>query len=241
LFDIVTIYVRTAVYLEPNIHCMGTQTMNRHMMVLLLFAGATMTMMAQDTTTTPPPPPPPSSNSVATSTMGFKAGAGGAMYAGDESTVKGGLSWNVGLVYQFSGESVFALGFQPELLFMQDVITNEYTLGQATTTAETRFTHVRIPLNLKLALGSKDVIQPGVMAGLYGDYCFSGSTVINNTTGTIENLAGFGYGAVLGVDLRFLRFLCVDLKYYHALSNVLKDDPANTRINSLLASVTFLF
>ncbi len=228
--------------------------MKRHMMALLLFASATMTMMAQDTTTTTPPPPPPpppvqetppptsSSNSVATSTMGFKAGAGGAMYAGDESTVKGGLSWNVGLVYQFSGESAFAIGFQPELLFLQEVITTEYTLlGQTTTTAETRFTHVRVPLNLKLALGSKDVIQPGLMAGLYGDYCFSGTTVMNNTSGTIGNLAGFGYGAVLGVDVRMLRFLCVDLKFYYALSNVLKDDPVNTRINSLLASVTFLF
>lgn len=240
--------------------------MKQHIMALLIFASATLGAVAQDTTaTTPPPPPPPpppapaptptpapappaqetpsssSSNSVSTSTMGFKGGAGGAMYAGDESTVSGGLSWNVGLVYQFSGESAFAIGFQPELLFMQDVITNEYTVGQSTTTAESRFTHVRLPLNLKLALGSKDVIQPGVMAGLYGDYCISGTTVMNGTSGTIDNLAGFGYGAVIGVDLRFLRFLCVDLKYYYALSNVLKDDPTNTRINSLLASVTFLF
>ncbi|MBS1560397.1 MAG: PorT family protein [Bacteroidetes bacterium] len=214
------------------------------MMALLLFATTTLATFAQDTTTTAPPPPPPasSSTSVATSTMGFKGGIGGAMYAGDESTAKGGFSWNVGLVYQFSGESAFAVGFQPELLFLQEVITNEYTLlGQSTATAETRFTHVRVPLNLKLALGSKDVIQPGLMAGLYGDYCFSGTTVMNNTSGTIGNLAGFGYGAVLGVDVRMLRFLCVDVKFYYALSNVLKDDPVNTRINSLMASVTFLF
>jgi len=206
---------------------------------LALFVCAIAIASAQDTATATSPSN--SSNSVATSSFGFKAGLGTAVYAGDESTVKGGFSWNLGLVYQYSGESAFAIGFQPELLLLQEVITNEFSGGQVATTSETRFTHVRLPLNVKLALGSKDVLQPGIMAGMYADYCYSGTTVINNTTGTIGNLTGFGYGMVLGADLRLLRFLCVDVKYYHALSNILKDDPVNTRISSLLASVTFLF
>lgn len=215
--------------------------MKRFIVTLTLCVCVTTCATAQDTTKATTPPPSSSSNSVAKSSLGVKAGVGGALYAGNEGNAKGGFSWNVGLVYQYSGDHLFALGFQPEILFMQEVLTYEYAAGELTSNSETRFTHVRIPLNLKLALGSKYVIQPGVMAGLYADYCFSGTTVRNNTSATIGNLSGFGYGAVLGVDVRLLRYLCVDVKYYHALSNLLTNDSTNTRINSLLASVTILF
>ncbi|CAN5452648.1 hypothetical protein BH10BAC6_BH10BAC6_16280 [soil metagenome] len=215
--------------------------MSRIILSLTLCVCVLTCARAQDATNAATPPPSSSSNSVAKWSLGVKAGVGGALYAGDEGNAKGGFTWNVGLVYQFSGETLFALGFQPELLIMQEVLRYEYPTGQLTPQTDTRFTHVRIPLNLKLALGSKNVIQPGVMAGMYADYCFSGTTLSNNTSASIGNLSGFGYGAVLGVDVRLLRYLCVDVKYYHALSNLLTNDPMNTRINSLLASVTILF
>lgn len=176
-----------------------------------------------------------------TASFGVTGGIGASIYSGTTADASGGMSWCAGLVWQYSGKSALALGFQPELLYVQEVITSESKLGNTAYTVESRFSHIRLPLMLKLALGAQNVLQPGVMAGMYGDYCVAGSTKVNNTVGDIANLQGFGYGAEFGVDVRFLKFISVDVKYYYALSNLIKDDTSNTRIHSLLASVAFLF
>lgn len=166
---------------------------------------------------------------------------------GADPDLKGGLAFNTGLYGLFNSGGFLSIGFQPEVLYVGEALSTETTIFNQTFKSTTTFSSVRVPLLVKLSLGDPDAIQPSVFAGPFANILLSGSTTNsvngNETTESIpsDELETFGYGVAVGADVRLLRNLVVDLRYYFALSSYGKDDPLNTRMNSLMFNIGVMF
>lgn len=176
----------------------------------------------------------------------FSAGVGVLGYEDQpQTTLSGGLAWQAGLVALFNSGGFASIGFQPEVLYTSERVDMKIDPGGATfnTDLTTRFSSIRIPLLMKLSLGDPNTIQPSVFIGPFANILI-GAKAENERTGSstdIDSLNTAGFGLAVGADLRLLRNLIVDARFYWGMSEYVKNDPLKQKYSSVMVGIHVMF
>ncbi len=162
-----------------------------------------------------------------------------------QTTLSGGLAWQAGLVALFNSGGFASIGFQPEVLYTGEVVDTKVDVGGATVNTDmtTKFSSIRVPLLVKLSLGDPNTIQPSVFIGPFANFLL-GAKVEDNRSGSstdLDSLNTVGYGLAVGADLRLLRNLIVDARFYLGLSEYIKDDPLKQKFSSVMVGLHVMF
>jgi len=161
------------------------------------------------------------------------------------TTLSGGLAWQAGLVALFNSGGFASIGFQPEVLYTSELVDMKFDVGSTTFNLDmtTRFSSIRVPLLVKLSLGDPNTIQPSVFLGPFANILI-GAKAENNKNGSstdIDSLNTVGYGLAVGADLRLLRNLIVDARFYWGLSEYIKSDPLKQKFSSVMVGLHVMF
>lgn len=161
------------------------------------------------------------------------------------TTLSGGFTWQAGLAALFNSGGFASIGFQPEVLYTSERVDMKIDPGGATFNMDmtTKFSSIRVPLLVKLSLGDPNTIQPSVFIGPFANFLLAGK-VEDNRSGTstdLDSLNTVGYGLAVGADLRLLRNLIVDARFYWGMSEYIKDDPLKQKFSSVMIGLHVMF
>jgi hypothetical protein len=208
--------------------------LSRNTLVVLIALMSYTTVMAADSTSASP----------AGAAWGARVFAGPSISVAEnlnaDQSISGGTAWGAGVFALWGSRSFLDLGLQAELQYVTegfDLVVNSQ--GNVSATTPFDFGRLRLPLIGKLSFGAPLVLQPSLLLGGYAHYTIAATNNGNKIDSDL--LEPFGYGLIIGADLRFLQIMLLDVRYNVGLSNDIKDDPYNSRISSLTIGLGLIF